>query len=952
MSDSDLNELRQSLSGLGAPAGRLAERIIAELAFAADFAALHPTRAKRWRELIDKARGILDEVPASGRASRLQKAVAAAEGTLAPIGKLAKTYTIHCIGHAHIDMNWQWSWPETVAVTNDTFITVEKLMAEFGDFCFTQSQASVYAIMRDYNPAMFERIKARVAEGRWEVAAVHWVEGDKNLAAGESLARHMLYTRRFVREHFGLAPEDVPLDWEPDTFGHAVTIPTVVARGAARQYYLCRGGGFPKPPVFWWQGPDGSRVLVHCETTWYNGQIGTHAPAAMLAFCRETGLRDWMFCYGVGDHGGGPTRRDVLLAHEMNSWPIYPTFRLNTTRDYFAILEAHGEDWPVLDCELNFEFTGCYSSQSRIKQANRLGENRLLEAEPAAAVALRALGRDYPAEQLRRCWIDTIFGHFHDILPGSGVRETREYQLGLFQNAAAAAGMIKTHSLRDLAAAVDMSFAGAGRHGDWAAAGPEAAAMGAGAGKAAMTGGVSVAAHVAAGRPAVLVFNPTAGERSEVVTATVWDAAGDEFRVRTPDGRAVPAQRLGGGDYWGHQYVELAFPASAGGLGYAAYVIEAGPADATGGRVEVRERTAAGPGLAMENDLLAVEFDQLTGGIVKLLDKASGLDLADPAAPMGVLEYVLERPGGMSAWVIGQPRRRISPLEVVSFRPEHRGPHLASVVARMKLNDSTLSVSYVLKAGQPWLEIHLTALWLERGGPDVGTPALRILFPLALSRPKARYEVPFGWVRRDLNGGEEVPALRWADVSGQSTRARAAAGLALLNDCKHGHSLDAATLALTLIRSSYGPDPLPEIGEHAVGMAVVPHRGRLGAAELIRLAAAFNHPLEVVATDVHRGELPPAGSAVPAVRPANVILSAVKRAEDGDALVFRLYETAGRAAKAAVGLDPRLLGTPAEAVEVDLLERPLPQSTARATEAGFTVAVPAFGIASVMVSFA
>ena len=144
---------------------------------------------------------------------------------------MAKTYTVHNVGHAHIDMNWMWPWPETVAVTNDTFTTVLRLMDEFPDFRFTQSQASVYEIARRYNPALFERIKARVAEGRWEVAASQWVEGDKNLASGEAIARHLLYTRRFMEEQLGLKPEDVPIDFEPDTFGHAHTIPTLVSRG-------------------------------------------------------------------------------------------------------------------------------------------------------------------------------------------------------------------------------------------------------------------------------------------------------------------------------------------------------------------------------------------------------------------------------------------------------------------------------------------------------------------------------------------------------------------------------------------------------------------------------------------------------------------------------------------------------------------------------------------------
>ena len=228
------------------------ERFAAELAFAEGLAELHPHRAGRWKGLIGKARDLVAQAEATGKAQQVVKAVADAErDILAPIAKLAKTYTIHCVGHAHIDMNWQWSWPETVACVNDTFTTVLKLMERFPRFCFTQSQAAVYDIVRRYNPPMLEKIRRRIAEGRWEVAAVQWVEGDKNMASGESLARHLLYTRRFLREHLGLSPEDVPLDWEPDTSGHAATIPSIISRGGARWYYPCRGGRFDKPPVFW-----------------------------------------------------------------------------------------------------------------------------------------------------------------------------------------------------------------------------------------------------------------------------------------------------------------------------------------------------------------------------------------------------------------------------------------------------------------------------------------------------------------------------------------------------------------------------------------------------------------------------------------------------------------------------------------------------------------------------
>jgi alpha-mannosidase len=251
-------------------------------------------------------------------------------------------------------------------------------MDEFDEFCFSQGQASVYQIMRRHNAELYERIRRRVAEGRWEVTAVHWVEGDKNLACGEALARHLLYTRAFMREQFGLAPEDVPIDWEPDTFGHAHTIPSILARAAVRRYYMCRGGESPHPPVFWWQGPDGSRVLVNQEITAYNDHIGPHAVKGLLRFCRQTRLKDWLFVYGVGDHGGGPTRRDILRGRDFNTWPVWPNFRFTTTRAFYEVLEAHGDRWPVIDGELNFEFTGCYTSQSAIKRANRLGENYCL----------------------------------------------------------------------------------------------------------------------------------------------------------------------------------------------------------------------------------------------------------------------------------------------------------------------------------------------------------------------------------------------------------------------------------------------------------------------------------------------------------------------------------------------------------------------------------------------
>ena len=954
------DEMRQRLALLQAGQKHLAERFLAEAEFAEGLAKLHPDKAGRWTRLLADASAAVSKALAARKLDRLEAAIGEAEAILAPVGKVAKKYTIHCVGHAHIDMNWMWSWPETVATTNDTFLTMLKLMDEFPDFCFTQSQASVYALIRDYNPALLERIRRRMAEGRWEVAAVHWVEGDKNIAGGEALARQLLYTRRFMKELLDLDPDDVTVDWEPDTFGHAHTIPTIDSRGAVRRYYMCRGGDFTKPPVFWWQGPDGSRLLVNLETTWYNDSIGPHNAKAMLAFCEKTGIADWMNVYGVGDHGGGPTRRDILRAHDMDSWPIFPNFRLATTRDYYAILEANGDRWPVLNRELNYEFTGCYTSQAAIKHATRYGENYCLEAEAAAALAARAVGRPYPHEHLRESWINTLFGHFHDILPGSGVRATREYQVGLFQKTMAATGIVKTESLRAIAAAVDTSFAGTPAM-PAQTPGAECIALGGGPGRGTVLGGITTAGHVTGGPRAFLVFNPTARPRQEIVTVTVWDAEAPgapekPFAVRTPDGRTMAAQRLAAGDYWGHRFVDLAFPAAVGALGYAACVVEEGQAPSHADAVKFSgehrwEHCGVQDDFTLENESLFAAFNRQTGGLVKFVDKATGLDLVCPRDPAAILEYFLERPHGGTAWIIGDIQTREHPLALDSLALDLKGPYVATLVAKLKIKNSTATVTYAMKAGQPWLDVTVQVRWLERGGPDIGVPMLRMRYPLEIDAAKGRYEIPFGWIERDLAAGEEVPALRWADISGRMPGGQAPAGCALLNDSKYGHSLEGSTLRLTLIRSTYDPDPLPEIGDHTIRMGLLPHGRAPAAADLVGLGAAFNHPLLVTATDVHAGTLPATAAALSA-GPANVVISSVRQAQDDGGIIFHLYETAGKAAAAKVALDATLVGKAAEAVEVDLLERPVAKSSAKVTKDGFSVSVPARGIAAVKVTFA
>jgi alpha-mannosidase len=939
------------------------DRFRAECEFAQGLAAL-PTlkdQAAGWGPLLDRAKAAV-ALAAGESPAKVMQAVQSAERDLASIATVAKTFTISCAGHAHIDMNWLWGWQETVAVTIDTFSTVLALMDEFPTFCFTQSQASVYQIAREYHPELFARIQARVKEGRWEIAASHWVEGDKNLASGESLCRHLLYTRRFMQEHFSLTPEDITVDWSPDTFGHAHTLPMIDSRGGVKHYYMCRSGDSNRPPVFWWKSPDGSRVLVNREIQWYNSEIRPHVVNKLLEFSTKTGSREWMQVYGVGDHGGGPTRRDLRCLLDMDTWPVFPTFRFSTVKRFFTALEQL-PNLPVLDQELNFEFSGCYTSQSSIKRANRIGENLMSEADAFSALAHAAIGKAVPGKQLRETWCDVLFSHFHDILPGSGVRQTREFNSGMLQKIQASAGQIRTQSLRALAAGIDTSCGG--RY----AAAPthhlpehESTSMGGGPGKA--FNDVSSASVVVDGPRAAVVFNPTAWKREEIVRATIWDLdtgpnprpmKDRSYVARLPDGSVTVAQRVGEGHYWGHTFVELAFPAQVGALGWSTQVIEEGAHPAGPSHCWGRKDSESGVNspfgrLELENDLVKVCFDRKSGGITSLVLKATGEEFADPQNPLGVLEYVLERPVGMSAWILGDVQSRRSDLEVEAVDLLSWGPHVAQVQVKVKVTaDSRFTVIYELHAGSPAVVVAVDGTWLERGRNDIGIPRLAMRFPFAMSAPTARYEIPYGSIERSEVAGREVPALRWATISG--TSAGKPISCSVLNDCKYGHSLDGSMLRINIVRSSYEPDPLPEVGQQQVRFSILPVHGATSVADAIRAGAAFNHPMHAVVAPVKKGGLGAVKQMI-TCDAANVIVTQAKWAEDGSGLVLRLLETSGKAATAVVTLDLDVLGKALRASETDVLERHQKGAAVRLKEQTLEVDLAAHGLSTVAITFA
>lgn len=932
----DLHGMLEGLNTAGSQLRALVERVAHEAEFAAGLARLTPDHTEEWLGLIERAVGAVRAALETQDGASIRAAASEAEKLMAPIGEAAKGYTIHCCGHGHIDMNWMWSWPETVSVTVDTFATVDRLMDEYPEFKYSQSQVSVYEIARRYCPELFERIRARVAEGRWEVTASQWVEGDKNLASGEILARHLLYSRRWFAKHLGLPYDSVKIDWECDTFGHAWTLPGILRRGGVQRYYHHRAGTGKR--VYWWEGKDGSRVLAYDDyPVGYNCEIAPYMAQQLLAFTRETGLKDMMWVYGVGDHGGGPTRRHLDAAREMNTWPIWPRIRMATTDEYYSLVEAQGASLPVVKQELNYVFRGCYTAQTSIKLANRLSENNLTEAEAWAVLANALVGFAYPTEALTESWERAMLMQFHDILPGSGVRATREHCQGLLQEVLANTQAIRTRALRAIASKVNTAaLAGFSR----------GAGLGAGVGRGAWWGGISSLGAGAGEAEPFVVFNVAPFARSEIVTATIWNREIPEHLVAVRDdaGGVVRGQVLGRGHHWGHTFTDIAFPAHAvPGLGYRTYVIERATEPVPTRGVSLSENVlnygvGTAGNMTIENELLRVVVEPGSGAVASIVDKRTGTELVPPGKRIGLLVYQREAPHGMTSWEIGQVVEERALCDGASLRSVERGPHRASVVSTRALGDSTLSLTVSLSAGSPRVDFRLSLNWLERGGPDRGVPVLKVAFPLAISHGTATFEIPCGTIERPTNG-DEVPALRWAGLSSETC------GAALLNRSKYGYEVSDGEIRLTILRASYDPDPLPEVGEQDVDFALVVHDGRLAPSALTREAHAYNHPMAVVGTDVHEGPLPLAAGHLE-IRDPNVMLSGLKRAEEGDAAIIRLYEIEGKQTAARVRLSPALAGEPRE---TDLLERPLEDGMARRDADDVVVTIPAYGIATVAV---
>ena len=796
------------------------------------------------------------------------------EQTLMPMQDVCKKYKLMICGHAHIDMNWMWRYDETVQVTIDTFRTVLRLMDEFPQFTFSQSQASVYRIIEEFAPDMLPEIVKRNQEGRWEVTASTWVEPDRNMPNAESTARHHLYTARYLKS-LGLTTSEV--DFEPDTFGHHRNAAEFDGQAGVKYYYHMRGRD--DQVLYRWRSPSGAKLLCYREPYAYNGFIDGDYVEYAPQFCEKYGVEYALRVYGVGDHGGGPTRRCILRAMEMQTWPIFATIEFGTFHKFFRAADKATKELPLVDEESNPLFLGCYTTQTRIKKGNRTSERVLCEAEGLNAFAARTVGAPYRADKFAEGWRNVLFNHFHDILPGSGVTDTREYAMGLYQQSYAIANSAKRAAMAKLAAAIDTSCipaapcdedvspgAGVGYHVEETVS-PAPVEFG---------GGATRVFHV---------FNHLPFDRDEAFELTVWDlkADGNGLGARTPAGEALPLQVVTSGrnDYWGHDFTTLYVKCAVPAMGYTTVVIA--PKDEGVEPIpflDFIERVERDESWTVENERLKAYCDpvRLSGGI-RLTDKRSG----ETYTINGFSHVVEDGRRGMTAWQTGD---EITVDPIVGWRMARTvtGPLYNQLTAEADFgHGSKIVYTIALRAGAARLELGVKVRWLEPGLAEQAlVPQLRfdLQAPIEGDKPYT-YDIPGGVLARGADG-QELPGIRFI-ASGK---------LMLMTDSRYGYrGRDDGRMGVTLIRSSYNPDNYPELGNHVINLAVAV-ADSAGPRDLTRAAqTAMTHP-ESITNTAHTGSLPMEKSFL-SLLSGSVELQAVKRAEDGDALILRGVELTG-----------------------------------------------------------
>lgn len=774
---------------------------------------------------------------------------------------------VKCIGHTHIDVAWLWRLKNTKEKCARSFSTVLRLMEQYPEYTFLQTQPQLYEYIKEDYPEMFEKIKAKVQEGKWEADGGMWVEADCNLTSGESLTRQILVGGKFFREELG---QEIKYLWLPDVFGYSWALPQILKKSGIPMFMTTKisWNQYNRMPhdTFKWRGIDGSEVLTHFITapepwsqkgSWfytYNGHLTPKIVKGVYDAYRNKELTDEMLIsYGYGDGGGGVNRDMLELRRRIDKMPGLPTLETGKASDYFEGLQekvANTDEYVhTWDGELYLEYhRGTYTSQAYNKKMNRFLENYYRKVEWLTVLEALEKGNiaDAAQDTLTEGWKIILTHQFHDIIPGSSIREVYEDSHVNYEKAENIAKEVETKALN----------------------------------------------HIVAKE----------AKKWTIVNSTNWERSDEAFIAHEGEGHFVDAE----GNVLTSQKTHngsVVYVDKVPALGWKTItLVEKEAANANVEAFSFNDK-------CVETPFYTVVMNE-AGHITSLVDKEVNREVLAAGARANVIQMFEDKPLAHEAWdvdIFYQEKMR-EVTDLTRMEVTEVGPLQMVIRLEWKYMNTTIKQDMIFYKEDKRIDFKTWVDFRER------KQLMKVAFPVDIRATYATYDVQYGNVQRPTHWNTswdwarfETVAHKWVDLSERNY------GVSLMNDCKYGHDIKDNVIRLTLLKSATHPDTEQDQGEHEFTYSLLPHANSWVDADTEKRAYFLNNPLQVV-----EGAAKTDSYSFLNVDNNFIEVDAIKRSEDGKHLVVRAHEYTGGKQRATF-----TLGMPVKSwQESDLMERP------------------------------